>query len=141
MLLKPEWNRTCLDCETWLYDQEPSSENYGRRMVRGGEFVPQDHPPVTPCNSCPKISRDVKERAIEDGRYLTSADADEPDPVHFQIVYEYLKCDAVGRFPRNYWMKEFAVIIKPIQTVAEQRPLMELMASLRAVAPILRRLE
>lgn len=141
MLLNPEWNRTCADCETWFYDQEPGSENYGNRMLRNGELVPQESPPITPCNGCPKISRETKRRAIEDGRYLTSADADEPETLHFTIVYEYLKCHAVGRFPKNHWMKEFGVIIKPILTVAENRPMMELMHSLRALAPILRKLQ
>lgn len=122
MLLDRVWDRSCEDCQTWMYDEEPTSRRYGLPMVRGGQQVRQGTPPITPCERCPKILESRKLHAAEvERRGVMPSDAIEPEPLHRAIVDHFLECDAVLSFPPGDWIARHAAIIRPIHDEYKRR--------------------
>lgn len=132
MIARPEWDRTCADCQTYLYDDSPGSRRYGLPLLRAGELVLQDQPPVTPCAQCPKIAEGVRVRAAQEGRLVGPADADEPTPMHRAVVEHFLECEAIRRFPNDPWVRRHARIIRPIWEQARAAAAGPLLAWLKA---------
>lgn len=134
MVLHTEFNRTCESCRTWVYDDVPSSHRYGLPMVRAGQLIEQDDPPVTPCGKCPKISDAVKMRAAEEGRRVTHTDAVEPGPMHRAVVEHFLESEACREFDaKNEWVRRHARIIRPVYESAHPSGVAELGAMLKAI--------
>ena len=133
MLLQPEWNRSCRDCQTWVYETDGARRGLPMlRRTREGVFeqVKQGDPPLTPCGSCPKVSDHAKRKAIEEGRSPTSVDAIEPEQMHFEIVEHFLTCDAVRSFPDDPWTRFFARYLRPVKDEYERRALANLLIPL-----------
>lgn len=133
--LEPSFYRSCKSCEQYLWDDDPKSSRFGLPMIAGGEYQTGYDPPThTPCEACPKVSRAAKDRGIKDNVKLTSADALEPDSMHFEVVEQIVKCEAIkwnlGR-PVDPWLFEFAADVLEVKDQADRQPHDELLGMLR----------
>ena len=82
--------------------------------------------------ACPKIPGHLKERAILDPTFSPDAShALEPDDLHYEVVDHFLKCESVRRFPKDFWTREHAGIIRPLKDQHDQEPHFELLSMMR----------
>lgn len=134
MLLESHWDRTCDECRRWDFDDEEDSPP-GRRglPVLDGSGNPGPRVNDPPCRRCPKVPASVVARRQRTGDRVTPADALEPGPEHRLAVEHFLECVAVGRFPRDGWVRRHAALLRPLHQHAEQRPLVALADSIRSL--------
>lgn len=103
-------------------------------MIRNGEYQLNSDPPITPCPACPKIPADVREAELMGQRgALSSRDALDPEDMHYAVVDHFLKCDAVRRFPKDHWTKEFVYLIRGVKNAADNRPMQQLLDKLNVL--------
>ncbi|QEL18319.1 hypothetical protein PX52LOC_05340 [Limnoglobus roseus] len=133
MLLRPEWDRTCADCQRFQFDDEEESPRRGRvELTRDGDPLPRATDP--PCRRCPKVPASVLDVRQRTGGRVTPADAVEPDDRHRRAVEHYLACAAVNQFPDDDWVRDHARLIRPLARQADDRPLLHLTAAVRSLA-------
>lgn len=134
MLLHPEWDRSCSDCQRWVYrddDQTPPNER-GERLIFAGQPIPRDlRVTPTPCFKCEKVPYEVRTKAADPSQ-LTHADAIEPEIRHRLAVQFHLECNAVRQFPNDPLVRRNARIIQPIVEERDRRPLELLIATVTA---------
>lgn len=88
--------RSCDDCERYMYNDGDESGRMGDRIIllAGGAKWERPKGIPTPCHKCPKVPRDKRTaRACR-------ADAIEPTPLSWAILWHYRACKAVNEFPR-----------------------------------------
>lgn len=136
MLLHPEWDRPCADCQRWIYrddEQTPLAER-GEVMRFGGKLVPRDLKLVpTPCHRCEKVPLPLREQASEPG-VLSARDAIEPEDRHRRAVDFHMECRAVLAFPDDSLVRRSAALIQPIVEQRQRRPLELLISIVAALA-------
>lgn len=103
--------RSCADCRTWLYRDEPGK--FGEVVTRGGSRVRRPARSGPPCSWCPKTeSVPEADRCPETAVEL----ADE----NWQAWQHYRECQAVGSFPDDAIVRRNAAILAGAEKAADQ---------------------
>lgn len=131
MLLQPEWDRSCSECRKWVHqdDDNAPADRRGLPMISHGQKVPRGSS-RTPCYKCPKVPKSVRDARQSEGKPVTPADANEPEDWHREVVVLIRKFHAVGTFPDNPWVREWAFMVRPYILAHEQRATRELVSLL-----------
>ena len=111
ILFHPEFDRTCADCQKYLYDDDGLLV---RRPARTGLPVLRPKGAATPCHKCPKIPK---------GEAPLPTNAQELSEKNRRAFGHYLQCRAVGRFPEDPIVRRNAVVIREVHDEFERRPL------------------
>ncbi len=84
--------RSCADCEAFMWNDD--ADRMGDRIIllAGGDRWERPKGVPTPCHLCPKVPRDRRT-----GR-ATRADAIDPSPESWSILWHHRECRAVGDF-------------------------------------------
>lgn len=111
--------RSCRDCQTYLYLDRGPGDFAPEPMERGGKLVRR--PPKTrpPCHWCPKIPP---------GAEPVPANAIEYTPAVAAAYQHYLECKATGQFPADAIARQNAALIRSAEELAEQVRNMKLAA-------------
>lgn len=119
LLAHPEVaGRSCADCRQWMYDD---GERLTARKLIDSEGKPLPRPPgrpgevTTPCDRCPKIPTGQEPRP-------EIGEQSELSPRNQQAYLHYVRCKAVGRFPRDRLIEWHAGLIRLLEDeVARER--------------------
>lgn len=115
LLFHPEFDRTCADCQRWIYDDDGQVL---RRPAREGKPVIRLPMQPTPCEKCPKIPK---------GEVAIAANAVEMTEQNRQAFIHYLECRAVGQWPDDVIVRQNARIIRQVFDEWERQPLRNLL--------------
>lgn len=112
-LWRPEWDRSCADCEAWQYNRDGT-------LVRDRRTsLPLARPPgtPTPCTLCPKVPKNDR---LHGWRHARTAAID-MSGANRQAWEFYRRCRATVRFPDDPVVAWYAGLIEPIVDEFESR--------------------
>lgn len=116
-LLTPEWDRTCRDCETYLFDD---SGDVVRKPARVGLPVLRAKGTPTPCGKCAKVPLSARSAGM-DWRELRAM-AMELTPENRAAWRFYRECRAVSHFPDDPIVRWAAAVLRDVYDAADRKP-------------------
>lgn len=110
--------RTCLDCRTWQYADQPG--RFADEPAKRGGLPVRRSGGRPPCSYCPKQPADVPDAE------RTPHTAADLSPKNWLAYHHYCECAAVGEFPDDVIVRRNAGLIGRITRDVEQMQVQQL---------------